>query len=249
MGVILLRAGKLPQPDRHHLHQPAFDPAIEGRMPLHTSHDHDRIGRVGRGIHEDFNPVTGLSQRHHVETTDDRTPHRLFGDSETSEDIRLSLRRGRAVTSHRWKNEGRHPMVAPVLNDGLDNGRDIRDATAADANRDARTGLKLRGEAAPFELAAGFCANIRQPQVRELLPDDEHTGWKHREQNTVRLMISRVNRASYCFSSILSTWPSDFPTFLTVWMTASLHANVPVARWFTWGGLPSTVTSASQSVK
>ena len=63
-------------------------------------------------------------------------------------------------------------MVEPVLDDGLDDGRDVRDATAADADRDARTGLKLRGEAAPFELAAGLYANIRQPQVRKVLPDD-----------------------------------------------------------------------------
>src|SRR5262245_3800017 len=26
----------------------------------------------------------------------------------------------------------------------------------------------------------------------------------------------------YCFSSILRTWPSDLPTFSTVWTTASL---------------------------
>jgi hypothetical protein len=51
------------------------------------------------------------------------------------------------------------------------------------------------------------------------------------------------------FSSILRMCPSVDPTFWTVWMVASLQANVPAFRCRTSGWPPSVVTFAAQSVK
>jgi hypothetical protein len=75
VSVVLLRAGKLSQPDRHHLHEAAFDPAIEGRVPLDARDDHHRVGTVRRGVHEYFDPILRHAERYDLGTTVDGAAH------------------------------------------------------------------------------------------------------------------------------------------------------------------------------
>jgi hypothetical protein len=178
--VILLRSGELAQADRHHLHEAAFEPAVEGRMPLHASDDHHRVGGVRGGIHEDLDSIVRRAERDDAETTDDGTAHRLLGNPEMREDVRLSFRGRGTMASHRGKNEWRHSVAAPVLNDALDDRGDVGDATAPDANRDTGAGLKPGREAALFELAARLGPDVGQPEIREVLTDQEQAGRKHR---------------------------------------------------------------------
>ena len=138
-----------------------------------------RVGPVRRGIHEDFDPIVRLAERYDVGATDDGAAHGLFGNPETSEDVRLSLGRRRTMTSHRGENKWRHPVVAPVLHDALDDGRDVGDAAAADADRHAGAGPKPRREAAVLELAARLCTDIGQAAVRKILANEEQAGRKH----------------------------------------------------------------------
>ena len=60
--VVLLRAGKLAEPDGHHFHQAAFDAAIEVGVPLHARHDHCGVGRMRGGVHEHFDPIVRLAK-------------------------------------------------------------------------------------------------------------------------------------------------------------------------------------------
>ena len=104
--------------------------------------------------------------------TDDGAAHRLFGNSETCEDVRLSLRGGRSMASHRWKNERRHPVSAPVVRGAPDDDRDLGNAAAPDANRHASARTKPRREPAALELAARFCTDITQAQIGKVLAND-----------------------------------------------------------------------------
>ena len=73
--VVLLRAGKLSQADGHHLHEAAFDPAVERRVPLDARDDHHRVCTVRRGIHEHVDPIVRLAERYDVGATDDGAAH------------------------------------------------------------------------------------------------------------------------------------------------------------------------------
>src|SRR5438874_6003196 len=95
------------------------------------------------------------------------------------EDVRLSLRGRRTVTSHCRKNHWRHPVSAPVLHHAVDDDRDIGDAAAPDADCDASARSKTRREVAVLELAVRLCTNIGQAEVREILANHEQARWKH----------------------------------------------------------------------
>jgi len=113
MGVILLRPGKLAKTDRHHLHEPAFEPAVERGVPLDACDDHHAIGRVRGRIYEDFDSIAGPAKRHYVWAADDRATHRLLGNSELPEHVSLSRCGRRTMTSHGGKNKWRDPVFAP----------------------------------------------------------------------------------------------------------------------------------------
>ena len=79
------------------------------------------------------------------------------------------------MASHRRKDKWRDPVVAPVLHDALDDGRDVGNAPAPDTNRHPGAGLKTRSEAALLELTARLCTDIGQAEVRETLADKEQS--------------------------------------------------------------------------
>ena len=85
------------------------------------------------------------------------------------------------MTSHRGKHKWRHSPSAPVLHGALDDGRDIRDATAADADCHSSAGPKPGRESALLELLARLAADIAEAKVGEVLAGDEQAGWKHRK--------------------------------------------------------------------
>ena len=190
--VVLLRARKLPQADGHHLHEAAFDSAGERRMPLHARHDHHGVGRMRFRIHEDLDPIVGRAKRYDVGATDDGAAHGLFGNPKMSEDFRLSLRSRSTMTSHRGKNKWRHRVSAPVLHDAVDDGRDIGDAAASNADGDASAGPKPRREVAAIELVARLYPDIANAEVREILANDEQAGWKH-QASSGRLTLSFIS--------------------------------------------------------
>jgi hypothetical protein len=70
-------------------------------------------------------------------------------------------------------------VSAPVLDGALDDGRNVGDAAAADADGHAGAGPKPRGEAALFELPPRFCPHIGQTPVRKILANDEQARRKH----------------------------------------------------------------------
>ena len=95
------------------------------------------------------------------------------------------------MTSHRGKNKWRHPVSAPVLHGALDDGRDVGDAAAADADRHASARPKPRREAAALELVARLASDIAQTQVGEILTNDEQAGRKHQASCVRRESRSR----------------------------------------------------------
>jgi hypothetical protein len=122
--VLLLRTCKLSQTDGHHLHEAALDPPIEARMPFHPPDDHYCIGRVRGSSMKTSIPSSVLPS--------DTTSRRLMiGQAidcsviRKREHVRLSLRGRRTMATHRGKNEWRHSVAAPVLNDALDDRGDV----------------------------------------------------------------------------------------------------------------------------
>jgi hypothetical protein len=83
------------------------------------------------------------------------------------------------MTSHRWKHKWQHSPSAPVLHGALDDGRDIGDATAADADCHSHAGPKPSRESAVLELLARFAADIAEAKVGEVLAGDEQSRRKH----------------------------------------------------------------------
>jgi len=98
-----------------------------------------------------------------------------------SEDLRLSLGGRRTMTSHRGKNKRRHPVSAPILHRALDDGGDIGDAAASDADCHPGAGPEPRREPAALELLACLATDIANAEVGEVLAGDEQAGWKHRK--------------------------------------------------------------------
>ena len=85
-----------------------------------------------------------------------------------SEDLRLSLGSRSTMTSHRGKNKRRHPARGPVLHRALDDGGDIGDAAASDADCHTSAGRELRREPAPLELLARLASDIAKAEVGEV---------------------------------------------------------------------------------
>jgi len=96
------------------------------------------------------------------------------------------------MTSHRGKNKWRHRVSAPVLHDAVDDGRDIGDAAASNADGDASAGPKPRREVAAIELVARLYPDIANAEVREILANDEQAGWKH-QASSGRLTLSFIS--------------------------------------------------------
>src|SRR5262245_59943745 len=84
------------------------------------------------------------------------------------------------MTAHRGKDKRRHPVIAPVPHDGLDDRGDVGDAAAPDANREPRAAGKPRREPAALQPDARLGPNVDQPTIGKILADEEHAGGKHR---------------------------------------------------------------------
>ena len=61
---------------------------------------------------------------------------------------------------------GAIPWLRQYLNGGLDDGGDVGNPAAPDANRDAGARLKVRGKAAVFELSLRLRTDVGEPEVR-----------------------------------------------------------------------------------
>src|SRR5262249_35235762 len=101
--MVSLRAGELPEPNRHHLEQPALDPAREIGVPLHSANQHHAVRFISHAVHERFDPVGCLAERDYFELTYNRATHLGFRNAVVSQHLSLSLRTRCAVATHRWK--------------------------------------------------------------------------------------------------------------------------------------------------
>jgi hypothetical protein len=77
------------------------------------------------------------------------------------------------MTAHRRENKGRHPVTLPILHDTVDNGGDVGDTAAADADRHAGTWPEPRCEAAVLELSARLRRDVGEAPVRKVLADEK----------------------------------------------------------------------------
>ena len=91
-------------------------------------------------------------------------------------------------------------MPAPVLHDAVGDLGDVGDAAAPHANRHAGAGLEPRREAAVLELAPGFCTDIGQAEVREILADEEQAG-RHHQVSSREPTLSFISLANLSSSS------------------------------------------------
>jgi hypothetical protein len=73
------------------------------------------------------------------------------------------------MTAHCRENKGRHPVTLPILHDAVDDGGDVGDTAAADADRHAGTWPEPRREAAVLELSARLSRDVGQAPVRKVL--------------------------------------------------------------------------------
>ena len=85
------------------------------------------------------------------------------------------------MTSHRGKNKWQHSVSGPVLHRALDDGGDIGDAAATDADCHPGAWPEPRREPAALELLARLATDIAKAEVGEVLASDEQAGWKHRK--------------------------------------------------------------------
>ncbi len=179
VGMVALRSGEFSEPDRHHLEQSALDPAREIGVPLDAAHQHDAVGIVRHLVHEGFDAVRRLAERHHFQLADERAAHAGFGDPIARQHLSLAGRIRRAVTSHGREDHGLHALLLPVLNRAVHDGGDVVYAAAAYADRDARAGLQPRGESSGGKLCAHGAGDIDDPAIRKLLANDEEAGKLH----------------------------------------------------------------------
>ena len=177
--MITLRAGEFPQADGHHLEQPALDLAGEIGVPLDPAHQHHPVGIVRHLIHEGFDAVGRLAERHHFQLADQRAAHAGFGDSVAGQHLGLAGRIGRAVTSHRREEERLHALFLPILNHVVHDGGNVVDAAATHPDGDARTGLQAPGETAGGELCAHGGGDINDLAIWKLLANYKQAGKLH----------------------------------------------------------------------
>jgi len=83
------------------------------------------------------------------------------------------------VTPHRGEEERAHAQLLPVPDDVVHDGRDIVNAAAADADRNPRSGLQLRGKGTSAKLLAHFGSNIGNAAIGKVLAKNEQAGELH----------------------------------------------------------------------
>ena len=94
--------------------------------------------------------------------------------------VGLAFGGGGAVAAHGGKDERRAALRFPVVHGRAHDGRDIRDAAAADADGDAGAGLDARSELAGCSAGAGLRPRTsRNGAIGEVLADGEHPGKSH----------------------------------------------------------------------
>ena len=70
-------------------------------------------------------------------------------------------------------------MSVPILHRAVDDGGDVGDATAADADGQACTWTKPRREAAVVELVPCLSRDVAKAAVRKILADEKEARRKH----------------------------------------------------------------------
>ena len=79
-----------------------------------------------------------------------------------------------AVAAHGGEDERAGALRFPVIHGRARDGRDIRNAPAADADRDSGPGVHARSELARGQLAQNFAANVGNGAIGKVLADGKH---------------------------------------------------------------------------
>jgi hypothetical protein len=182
--MVALRAGEFAEPNGHHLEKAALDFPVEIGMPLDAPYQHDTVGFVGRLVHEGFDAVGSLAQRHHVEMAHQGASHGRLGDVVVRQHFGLPFRAGRAVATHRRENKRAHALVLPIPHHAAHDGGDVMDAPAADADSDSGPGRHTGGKAGRDELLFNFGRNIENAAVGKFLAGNQQAGKSHKFYST-----------------------------------------------------------------
>ncbi len=179
IGVITLGAGEFAEADRHHLEEAAFDFAREIGVPFDAADQENAGGIEGVAIHEGLDSIRRAAERNHVERTDDRASHGGFVDSEMIEHGGLAFGVRGSVAAHGGEEERLEAARFPEIDDVADDGGEVGDASAADADGDARSGREIGAEVGGGQLAGDGRGDVVKLVVGEILADGEEAGEGH----------------------------------------------------------------------
>ena len=101
------------------------------------------------------------------------TPRDERLDAVMCEDVSLAFGSRRSVAPHGGKHEGFRPAALPVLDHAFDNGGDIGNAPAADADCNPRARFQIRSKTRRLKLPPGLAADILERAIGEVLPDKQ----------------------------------------------------------------------------
>src|SRR3954453_7530602 len=93
--------------------------------------------------------------------------------------VGLAFGSGRSMAAHRGKEKWFKSLLLPKIHHGFHDGRDIRDAAAANSDGDAATLRHARDEIRLPEFAADMLANVRNGAVKERLFGKDELGEVH----------------------------------------------------------------------
>jgi hypothetical protein len=165
--MILLRARELAQSDRHHLEQPALQRTGEIGVPLHARHQKYAVRIKSILVHECMNAFRRYAKRHYLQRADNGCAHSSFMNPVVRQNIRLAFRRGCAVAAHGRNDKWHRTLRFPEFHHRLHDGRDVRNAPAANANGDASPSGHARRHVRLAERSANVLGNIRNGPVRK----------------------------------------------------------------------------------
>jgi hypothetical protein len=141
--------------------------------------DDDRIGFGGVLVHVHGRAVGQMTDDFGVHARFDRHTGESLGDAVALEHLFLPLGGGRAVAAHRRKYEGFRARGLQLADCRAGDLRDVGDAAAAAADRDALSGLDATAHFGAFELSADGSIDIGQADGLEFLPHVCHSRERH----------------------------------------------------------------------
>ena len=180
--------------DDQHLAETALDWADEVGVQLYAVDRDDEVGFIGCAVEPDGAAVGAVAKINGVHRCHNGNAETLLRDPVAREDLALALLRAAAVAAHGGDDKGLRTQFFERVYRRFDDGIEILDAAAADADGDTHAGLDERADLRLCELCAHRAGHILQTGLVKLLP---HT--IHPRQRTLQVFFQKDRHENTSF--------------------------------------------------